>query len=162
MDKEKYLKELEKRLEYLTAEQKQQEIFRVSNELDSGKVMNDLSNEVNQIYEKYKINPAKKKKVQENAFLSAFSNLIDHMGKNNWKDNLTIIKDIIVIIIIVSLLKIPFIGLENLLFYIGGSNLTDKMYTVFNFFIEVIYYIFALYMLIRLFRRRFKKEMKLK
>ena len=50
MNKEKYLKELEKRLTDLTDEQKQEEIFRVSNELDSGKIINDLSTEISEIY----------------------------------------------------------------------------------------------------------------
>ena len=57
MNKEKYLKELEKRLVYLTPEQKSTEIFRLSNELDNNEIVKDLSQEVEEIYKKYKINP---------------------------------------------------------------------------------------------------------
>ena len=162
MDKEKYLSEIEKKLKYLNNEQKQEEIFRISNELDSGKKMPDIDEEVDSIYKKYKINPNKKEKIEKNSLVQAFKNLFEVMKKNNWKDNLTIIKDIIVILLIVSLLKIPFIGIENLFFSIFREQLIDKAITVFNICMEVSYVIFAIFMLIRLFRRRFKEEMKLK
>ena len=162
MDKEKYLSEIEAKLKYLNNEQKQEEIFRISNELDSGKKLPDVDTEVDSIYKKYKINPNRRAKIEKNSLAQAFKNLFEVMKKNNWKDNLTIIKDIVVIIIIVSILKIPFIGIENLFFSVFGDQLIDKAITVFNICMEVAYVIFAIFMLIRLFRRRFKEEMKLK
>ena len=166
MDKKKYLSELEKRLKYLNDEQKQQEIFRVSNELDNGQSINDLSVEVQNIYKKYNINEDKKVKNENSKiyqivdnFSKKIKNIFSKMKKNDWKENSVIIRDFVIIILIVSILKIPFIGLETLLFSIFGDALTDQMYTVFNFFIELIYVIFAVIIFIRLFKRRFKKEM---
>ena len=166
MDKQKYLNELEKRLTYLNEEQKQQEIFRVSNELDNGSVMNDLSVEVDNIYKKYNINVEKKINHENNEFFkkidsvsNKLKNIFKKMKKNNWKDNATIIRDFIIIILIVSVLKIPFEGVEILLFKIFGTAINDKIYTIINFFIELIYLIFAIYMFVRIFKRRFKKEM---
>ena len=46
MNKEKYLKELEKRLVYLTPEQKSTEIFRLSNELDNKYYIRNLKTDI--------------------------------------------------------------------------------------------------------------------
>ena len=84
MNKEKYLKELEKRLVYLTPEQKSTEIFRLSNELDNNEIVKDLSQEVEEIYKKYKINPSKKEKNENNKFLK-FLDKIGNYFQNFYK-----------------------------------------------------------------------------
>ena len=159
MNKEKYLKELEKRLEYLNDEQKQQEIFRVSNELDSGNVMNDLSNEVDSIYKKYNINVKRQEKINNNSILTKFDNFKNKIKNNTWKENLTILKDFIVIILIVSIVKIPFIGVETLLFSIFENKISDKTYTIINYGLEGIYVVLAIMLFIKLFKDKFKEEM---
>ena len=113
MNKEKYLKELEKRLDLLTEEQKQDEIFRISNELDNSKVVNDISKEVEEIYKKYKIDINKKIKKSSNKYLIFLDNLstkiakfVNAMKKNGLKENLIIVRDVIILFLIVSIFKI--------------------------------------------------------
>ncbi|MBE6160916.1 MAG: hypothetical protein E7158_01670 [Firmicutes bacterium] len=164
MNKEKYLKELEKRLQYLKDEEKQQEIFRVSNELDSGKVMNDLSIEVNEIYSKYNINIDKiekkeSKKNKSNKYLSKF---IEYCKKNSLKQNAIVVRDIIILLLIVSLLKIPFIAVDTSLFSVFGNSISDKLYTIIHYIIEILYIIFAISLFTKMFKKRFDKELKVK
>lgn len=154
MNKEKYLKELEKRLIYLTDEQKQQEIFRVSNELDSGQVIKDLSNEVNEIYIKYNIDEEKmnKKKKKDN---DTFSQMIKN---NSYKENLIVFRDILIILGIIIILKIPFIGVETGIFSIFQTKISDSTYTAIHYIINIIYYIFAILLFIKIFKKRFNKK----
>lgn len=160
MNKEKYLKELEKRLSDLTEEQKQQEIFRISNELDSGKVVNDLSTEINEIYKKYE---SKNFKVDRNnnfvnklnKFSSFFDKFIKLIKKNSFKDNLIVIRDFILIILIISFLKIPFLGVENILFSLLKNIVSNNIHNIINLIIEILYVIFAVIMFIKIFKRRF-------
>lgn len=167
MNKEKYLKELEKRLEYLTDEQKQQEIFRVNNELDSGKVMNDLNVEIKEIYAKYKINVNKEIKKTNNKFLillNKFSGKIETFIKKNKKktikEKLAVLRDIVIIMLIVSFLKIPFIALDTIMFNLFEEILSYNVFNVIHFFIEIIYIIFAIVTFIKMFTKRFREELK--
>lgn len=166
MNKDKYLKELEKRLNFLTSEQKQQEIFRISNELDSGKVMNDLSVEIKEIYDRYKVNIDKEIKKSNNKFLSTLNKFsknieifIKNIKKKTIKENLIVLRDIILIMLLVSVLKIPFIGIETILFSLFGEILSYNIFNIINFVIEIIYIIFAIFTFIRMFKKRFKEEL---
>ena len=123
MNKEKYLKELEKRLVYLTPEQKSTEIFRISNELDNNEIVKDLSQEVEEIYKKYKINLFKKEKNENNKFLKLldkignyFQNFYKSFINYSTKDKALVIRDLIIIFLLISLFKIPFLVLENIIF----------------------------------------------
>ena len=165
MNKEKYLKELEKRLDMLSDEQKQEEIFRVSNEIDSGKVMNDLSIEVDAIYKKYKIKKSSKKKntntKEYEGVIKYLNNFVNSVKQNDYKANLIVIRDIIIILILVSIFKIPFIALETFTFSVFQNMIADKFYTIIHYIIEIIYIVFAVFTFLRIFSKRFKKEMKL-
>lgn len=147
-------------MNYLTNEQKQEEIFRISNELDSGKFMNDLSNEVEAIYRKYNIDVEHQKKKVEKIYNSKLNNisLISKMKENSFKNNVIIIRDLLIIIIIVSVLKIPFIGVETLLFSIFKDTINDNIYTIIYYIIEFFYIIFAVFLFIRMFKKRFKGD----
>jgi hypothetical protein len=167
MNKEKYLQELEKRLVYLKNEEKQQEIFRISNELDSGKIVKDISEEIKEIYQKYNIDISKKERQANNKFLNklndiakCFDNFLKKMKKNSLKDNAIILRDIILLILLVSILKIPFIGLETILFSTFNLVLSSNILNLLNFIIEVAYVIFAIVVFIKIFKKRFKEELK--
>lgn len=166
MNKEKYLKELEKRLEYLTPEQKQEEIFRISNELDNGKVINDISLEVKDIYAKYKIDTNKEIKKSNNKLImkmDVFSNKIKifivNVKKKTPKEKVVVLRDILIITLIISILKIPFIAVETVLFSIFGNIFNDAIFNVIHFIIEMLYIIFAIFTFIKMFNKRFKEEL---
>ncbi len=168
MNKEKYLKELEKRLVYLTPEQKSTEIFRLSNELDNNEIVKDLSQEVEEIYKKYKINPSKKEKNENNKFLkfldkigNYFQNFYKSFINYSTKDKALVIRDLIIIFLLISLFKIPFLVLENIIFSFFNNILSLKIVNLLNNVVEFLYIIFALITFIKLFKRRFKKELKI-
>ena len=168
MNKEKYLKELEKRLVYLTPEQKSTEIFRISNELDNNEIVKDLSQEVEEIYKKYKINLFKKEKNENNKFLKLldkignyFQNFYKSFINYSTKDKALVIRDLIIIFLLISLFKIPFLVLENIIFSFFNNILSLKIVNLLNNVVEFLYIIFAIITFIKLFKRRFKKELKI-
>lgn len=168
MNKEKYLKELEKRLVYLTPEQKSTEIFRISNELDNNEIVKDLSQEVEEIYKKYKINLFKKEKNENNKFLKCldkignyFQNFYKFFINYSTKDKALVIRDLIIIFLLISLFKIPFLVLENIIFSFFNNILSLKIVNLLNNVVEFLYIIFAIITFIKLFKRRFKKELKI-
>lgn len=168
MNKEKYLKELEKRLVYLTPEQKSTEIFRLSNELDNNEIVKDLSQEVEEIYKKYKINLLKKEKNENNKFLkfldkigNYFQNFYKSFINYSTKDKALVIRDLIIIFLLISLFKIPFLVLENIIFSFFNNILSLKIVNLLNNVVEFLYITFAIITFIKLFKRRFKKELKI-
>lgn len=168
MNKEKYLKELEKRLVYLTPEQKSTEIFRISNELDNNEIVKDLSQEVEEIYKKYKINLFKKEKNENNKFLKLldkignyFQNFYKSFINYSAKDKALVIRDLIIIFLLISLFKIPFLVLENIIFSFFNNILSLKIVNLLNNVVEFLYITFAIITFIKLFKRRFKKELKI-
>lgn len=168
MNKEKYLKELEKRLVYLTPEQKSTEIFRISNELDNNEIVKDLSQEVEEIYKKYKINLLKKEKNENNKFLKLldkignyFQNFYKSFINYSTKDKALVIRDLIIIFLLISLFKIPFLVLENIIFSFFNNILSLKIVNLLNNVVEFLYITFAIITFIKLFKRRFKKELKI-
>ena len=168
MNKDKYLKELEKRLKYLNSEQKSNEIFRISNELDNGGIVKDISQEIEDIYKKYKINPLKKEKNANNKILNkfdkigkSFENFYNSFIKYDSKNKIIIVRDLIIIILLVSIFKIPFLVLENVLFSFFHNMLSVKIINLFNNLVEILYVIFAIITFIKMFKRRFKKELKI-
>lgn len=168
MNKEKYLKELEKRLVYLTPEQKSTEIFRLSNELDNNEIVKDLSQEVEEIYKKYKINFSRKEKNENNKFLkfldkigNYFQNFYKSFINYSTKDKALVIRDLIIIFLLISLFKIPFLVLENIIFSFFNNILSLKIVNLLNNVVEFLYIIFALITFIKLFKRRFKKKLKI-
>lgn len=168
MNKEKYLKELEKRLVYLTPEQKSTEIFRISNELDNNEIVKDLSQEVEEIYKKYKINLLKKEKNENNKFLKLldkignyFQNFYKSFINYSTKDKALVIRDLIIIFLLISLFKIPFLVLENIIFSFFNNILSLKIVNLLNNVVEFLYISFAIITFIKLFKRRFKKELKI-
>lgn len=166
MNKEKYLKELEKRLDLLTEEQKQDEIFRISNELDNSKVVNDISKEVEEIYKKYKIDINRKIKKSNNKYLIFLDNLstkiakfVNAMKKNRLKENLIIVRDVIILFFIVSIFKILFLGVENIMFSIFKEILSKQILDIIYLGIELSYVVFAVWYFSKMFKKRFKKEL---
>ena len=163
MDKDKYLKEIEKRLEFLTDEQKQTEIFRLNNEFDSDNYVNDISNEVNEIYKKYNINVEKEKSKRERkANLTGVAKYLDNFATSfkakDKKGKFNIIKDMLLIFLVAILFKIPFEAVQTILFSVFQNSLPDIVYTIIEYLLNIIYAVLAIYYIYSRFKKRFKEE----
>ena len=160
MDKEKYLKELEKRLDFLDEEQKQTEIFRISNAFDNQDKVQDLSTELDQIKEKYAKNYKQNQRAESlDAISNGLGQFYKNIKKNGFQKNLVIARDLILILLLVCVLKIPFLGLEALIFSALGNIISSTIYNIIYTIIELSYILFAVFIFIKLFKRRFKKEL---
>lgn len=95
-----------------------------------------------------------KKKVKD--LVGAFNHLLDIMGKNDLKSNLKIIFDILLLLVFISLCKIPFIVVRNL----GESLLSyinlSFIYDIWDLVIEFVYIIVAVMIFINVFPKWFK------
>lgn len=155
MKKDKYLKEIEKRLDFLTEEDKQTEIFRINNSLEAGEVLNDISVEVENIRSKYKY----RTRVKVFKFSDKVEQFIKKIKKNSFKENIIIVRDIILLILFISFLKIPFITVETLLLNFVIELVPVSAIDLVNIAIELIYVVFAIFLFIKIFKKRFAKEL---
>jgi len=99
------------------------------------------------------------KKGYFNEFISAINNLIDYLYKSNSKAILKVVIELLILVIFISLLKLPFILFRDLLlsfFDIFGFH-GDSLIALFIYrLIDIIYIIFAVVLFIGLFKKRFK------
>jgi len=93
-------------------------------------------------------------------FLNSINNLIDSFQKNNFKGNLKLALELLLIVIFISLLKLPFILLRdiildyfNILSVSGDSSVTILIYRI----IDIIYIIFAVLVFVNMIKKRFSK-----
>lgn len=168
---DKYLNEIRSYLTVLDQETVNKELENIKNviseRLNNGESFEKLNliNAKEQailILKSYNINPdvvVKKKKGLKNKFneiIEAFNGLLNIMGNNDLKANLKIIFDIILLLIFVSLVKIPFIAIRNV-----GESLLQNInfplgYDIWGFAIEAVYIIIAIMIIINVFPKWFK------
>ncbi len=169
---DKYLNEIKSYLEVLDRSIVDKEINNIKNvieqHMNNGKKFEDLNlvsakDQAVEILKSYNINSEIilrkenffKRKASELG--SAFNHLMDIMSKNDLKANLKIILDIIVLLVFISLVKIPFIAIRNI-----GESLLQNInfplaYNIWGFVIEVVYIIVAVMIFINVFPKWFKK-----
>ena len=88
--------------------------------------------------------------------VDAFNYLINIMEKNTLKANLKIVFDILVLLIFISLVKIPFIAVRNV-----GESLLQNIdfpiaFNIWGITIEIVYIIVAIMIFINVFPKWFK------
>ena len=169
---DKYLNEIKSYLEVLDKSIVEKEINNIKNvieqRMNNGKKFEELNlvsakQQAIEILKSYNINSEiilKKEnffKRKANELGSAFNHLMDIMSKNDLKANLKIILDIIVLLIFISLVKIPFIAIRNI-----GESLLQNInfplaYNIWGFAIEIVYIIIAIMIFINVFPKWFKK-----
>ena len=92
-----------------------------------------------------------------NDLVSTFNHLVDIMGKNDFQANLKIVGDILILLIFVSLCKIPFIVVRN----VGDSLLKTInipiVYNIWALLVELVYLVIAIMILVNVFPKWFKK-----
>ena len=99
------------------------------------------------------------KKGYFNDFFKSINDLIDYFYKKSSKDILKVVVELLLIVIFISLLKLPFILFRDLLlnfldiFGFHGNSLAAIL--VFRL-VDIVYIIFAVILFISLFKKRFK------
>ena len=169
---DKYLEEIKSYLEILDKSIVEKQINNIKNvveqNMNNGKKFEELNlvsaeEQAKTILRSYNINSdiiLKKSnfiKRKGKELVDAFNHLLNIMSKNDFKANLKIIFDILVLLIFISLVKIPFIAIRNI-----GESLLQNInfplaYDIWGFVIEIVYIIVAVMIFINVFPKWFKK-----
>ena len=169
---DKYLQEIKSYLEILDKSTVEKEINNIKNVIEQnmsdGKKFEELNlvsakEQAIEILKSYNVNSEIilkkgnyfKRKGKE--LVEAFNHLLNIMSKNDFKANLKIIFDIIVLLVFISLVKIPFIAIRNI-----GESLLQNInfplaYDIWGFAIEMVYIIVAIMIFINVFPKWFNK-----
>lgn len=152
---DKFLEEVKNNLKGLSEKDIEKEInnlkasLKEDNNLDSKTLADSILLKYNkkENYFKRKIND----------LVSTFNHLVDIMGKNDFQANLKIVGDILILLIFVSLCKIPFIVVRN----VGDSLLKTInipiVYNIWALLVELVYLVIAIMILVNVFPKWFKK-----
>lgn len=82
--------------------------------------------------------------------------LVDVMSKNDFKSNLKIVVDILVLFVFVALLKIPFIVVQNLGDTLLGYFSVPALGDIWSLVVDCIYIFVAIIVFIDIFKKYFK------
>ena len=95
-----------------------------------------------------------KRKMQD--LVEAFNHLLEIMGQNDFKSNLKIVLDILILLAFISLCKIPFIAIRNIGESLLNSINVSYAYDIWALAIELVYIIVAIMIFINVFPKWFK------
>ena len=173
LNQEEFIKKLKDKLEILTPEALEEEIKIYELEIERQKDQNikeeaiiksfgTIENIVKKILNKHGINPEKVMK-KESLLYKKFEELfevihrvVDVMSKNELKENIKIVFDLLILIIFISLIKIPFILIQNL----GDSLLSyiDIPYSmdIWGLIVDLIYIVISVIIFANIFTKWFK------
>ncbi len=172
MKKEKFKKELKNALDILTEEAKEEEVRKYvsiwEEKEQNGKTEEEIEKELEiesikkEIYLSRGIDMKKvgtKKGFIYRTFEELFDtihNVVEVMSKNTLKENLKIVLDILILIVIVCVIKIPFILIENM-----GDSLFDSISSpivtnIWGLAIDFVYIIVAIMVFMNIFTKWFK------
>ncbi len=173
MKEEVFFENLKKSLNILTNEAVAEEIQYYKNllnekrnegnmESDLLKIFGSVNSVRDTIYFKRGID-SKKISQKKGFFYRQFEELfetirhvVDVMSKNSFRENLKIFFDLFLLIVLICLIKIPFIFVENLgdsLFEVLQSSIVT---TIWGFVIDIVYIIVAIMVFMNVFTRWFK------
>lgn len=184
MNIEEFRKSLKDSIDILTEEEQEKEIEKylekIKEQEEKGrkeeeiiKNFKDIEAIQKEIYLSHGINPEKvnhkKGKIYRRLeeLFQVIHRIVEEMSSNSAKENMKIIIDILVLLLLICILKIPFILIRNL----GESLLTifniPWILEMWSFLIDIIYIIIAVMVFINIFTKWFKnlkskKEVKIK
>lgn len=164
MKKEEFLLRVRARLDLLLAEEIDKEISALNMQIstdDDIKKLGGVDEVCKKIYSSRGIDYAKVHgdtvihSSLEELFLIV-RNLVDQMGKNDFKSNIKIIFDILLLFVFIALVKVPFIAVRSL-----GDSLFEHfnityISNIWGLIIELIYVAVAIVLFINIFNRYFK------
>ena len=171
MDKNTYLQTFKNGLSIFEESYQQKQVLdleqKISKLVDGGKTeeealqsLGDVKEQIHLVYQKNHV----AEQIQKTSFftgkyeslLDIIHRIIDVMSKNSSKANMKIIFDILILIFLVCIIKIPFILVKDL----GESLLAflsiPFINTLWNFIIEVSYVFVAVVVFLNIFRRWFQ------
>ena len=163
---DKYLEEVRSYLTVLEENAVNKEIDNIKKYLDKsleeGKKFEELNlvsakEQASEILKSYGLNPEVVLKEEKffkrkiNELVKGFNHLLDTMSKNELKANLKIILDFIILLIFISLVKIPFIAVRNI-----GESLLQNIdfplaFNIWGLAIELVYIIITTIIAIMIF-----------
>ena len=184
MNQEEFIKKLKDRLDILTPEALEEEIKIYESDIEAKKTQNISEEDIiksfgslesieKRILKKHGINPEKVMKKESFVYkkfeelFQVIHRMVDIMSKNDFKDNVKIIFDLLILIIFICLIKIPFILVQNsgdsLLSYIDIPYISD----IWGLIVDLIYIVIAVIIFINIFTKWFKnlkttKKLKMK
>ncbi len=170
MNRKEFLKSLRKELAFLEKEELEKEVLYYINKIDSTKesdfeiiktfgTMEDITKEV---CKRHGLNYKTIKEEKQNWFKNFYTNLIELstiLKNSDGKKRSKIILDILLLIVVTCVLKIPFIFIRDLgdraIETILESNIT--ILALWGLMIEIVYVVIALTFFIKTFERWFKE-----
>ncbi len=175
MKKEEFMKELKEKLDILDEKEIKDIIEEYTGYIDekvkSGKTEEEAIKDFGSIDElttellkAYKINVNKKEKEKNfiNNFVESINNWIDKViqcvSKKSNQEIIRMIIEILIILLIIGLCKIPFEFMEKYgynIFQIFQNSLGRLLYRLWKFMLEILYLIFAVVVFIKIINRRY-------
>lgn len=173
MNRNQYLQEFKNGLSLFEESYQQKKMLeldeKITKEIEKGKSeeealksLGDVSLEVNKVFKEHHLNFNSSEK--KNSFFSSkydsiyqvINHVIDVMSKNSAKANGKILFDLLILILLVCIIKIPFILVRDLVESLLAFLSMPFIITLWHFIIEVIYIIIAITVFLNIFKRWFK------
>ena len=166
MKKEEFLNKLRKKLDVLEDKEIEdiisEKVNRGLTEEEAVSELGDLNEIASDLLSAYKV------KTKDTNYLKKFINKVSMMfdyflkelENKNWKDILKIIIEIGLIIVLILVLKIPFLLFKDLgwtIFSGFSSPISNLFYGIWSFIIEISYLIIAVILFIKIIERRYFK-----
>lgn len=174
MTKEEFLKKLSENLDIFLVEEREKEIDIFRKKIEEMQVKKQLTEEEiiksfgtiesirKEILKKHGIN-YKKVSSKQNLLYQKFEELftvihklVDKMGKYSWQENSLIIINVLVLILLISFIKIPFILIRT----IGDSLLTNFaspfVLEIWSLGVELCYIVIAVMVFVNVFTKMFE------
>lgn len=172
MNKNEFLQQLKNQLILFEETYAQEKVLfydnQISNQIQSGmseaeaiKSCGTIDAIVESIFKENHLKYSKQKKrsflsLKYEEFFKVVNKVVDTMAKNSMKANMKILFDILVLILLTCVIKIPFILVrdlgENLLMFLDNSFVVN----IWQLFVEVIYLVVAVTFFLNVFKKWFK------
>lgn len=168
MNRKEFLKKLRKELSFLEKKELEKEMLEYINKIDSSnssdieviKGFGSMEDIIKEVCKKHKLNYKQIKEEKQGWFKNFYNDLIDLstiLKNSDGKKRSKILLDILLLIVVTCVLKIPFIFLrdlgDRLIEAILESNVT--ILAIWGLIIEMIYVIVALTFFIKTFKKWF-------
>ena len=168
MNRKEFLKKLRKELSFLTKKELEKEVLYYINQIDSSnesdieviKSFGSMDKIVKEVCKRQGIDEKKVKEEKQNWFVNFYNDLIglsNILKNSNGQKRMKLIVDILLLIVITCVLKVPFIFIRDL-----GDRLTEALFksnvtilAIWGLVIEFVYVIIALTFFAKTFKKWF-------
>ena len=179
MNKDEFLKELDQKIDVLEKDEREKIIKKyktqITKRLNKGEneeeviASYDIDKEVSSILDEHGVSDNKTTKSSSKGFfgdlIDTVEGLVDSVSKKSAKEIFFMLLEIVLIILLVALFKIPFEFIKEILislFSALGGTLANTFMYITNLIVEIVYFVFAVIVFIVIFKKRFEKYKKTK